>query len=154
MADGQGSSRRTDVAVADAESVNQGARIHSNYLVRKQEVVSVNRTDLEDIRDFDSSAGSFTTFGVFLLSGSVWLGAEKIFEAHSTEDGFAMTPLLWLCLLCAVVGAFLWHQGTKMAAKKTSRIQRIFDETQETPAENRAIEPPRGNTRNANGAIR
>ena len=96
----------------------------------------MNRTDLEYIRDFDSSAQNFMGFGIFLLGGGSWLGVEKAFESLSSVEGFSMDPIIWLCVGCVFVGGFLWYQGYKMASKKASHIQRIFDETKEIAPQN------------------
>ena len=105
----------------------QGATIATKYLARTQEIVGVNRSDLEDILEFDASEVWFGGFGTFLASGAVWLAVEKVLE----QEVYQMTPLLWVCLLCVCVGAFLIYQGFKMHGRKRSRIERIFSETRE-----------------------
>jgi hypothetical protein len=136
MANGQ---RTSPPATTGGNS--QGAQMDNIYLRRRQELVSVNRTDLEDIREFDSSAQAFTASGIFLMGGGSWLGVEKVFEASSSELGFHMTPLLWVCALCVGVGIFLWLQGSKMASRKITRIERIFDETEEIRPTNSTSKP-------------
>lgn len=86
----------------------------------------MNRSDLEDIREFDESAVRFAGFGTFISSGAVWLFAEKAFEGW---DDFRGTTLFSVCLLCIAVGGFLVYQGWRMHRRKASRIDRIFAET-------------------------
>lgn len=102
-----------------------GATITSNYLVREQEVVGVNKSDLEDLLEFDTMATGLGAFGVFLMSGALWLGLEKLFES----DSFKITPLLAFCIASVLFGAVSSFVGMRMRNKKRSRIQRIFDET-------------------------
>lgn len=103
-----------------------GATVDVRYFNRRQDYVSVNRNDLEDLRDFDSSAVSFGAIGMFLLSGAVWLLLEKLL----TEGASANRALVSICSLSILVGAFLIWQGGKMHKKKTNRINRIFEETE------------------------
>ena len=117
-ADGETLSTDTGIPVS-------GATFETSYLKRKQEVVPVTRSDLDDLIEFDSSELAFGGFGMFLLSGAVWLAAEKLLE----QKQFGMNPLLWLCLLCVVVGIFLVIQAWRMHYRKIKRITRIYSET-------------------------
>lgn len=103
-----------------------GATIQPQYMVRYPETIAVNKSDLEDLKEFDESAVRFAGLGTFLASGAVWLMVEKALENWSA---FKWSPLFWLCLLCVIVGAFLVYQGRAMHLRKASRIDRIFSES-------------------------
>lgn len=136
------------------QATQQGALMHNTYLQRRQEFVSVNKTDLEDIRDFDWSERKFSGMGLFFLSGGLWLGAEKTLESYELSGGFEMSSTLWLCVICVAVGGFLVLQGITMASKKTDRIQRIFDETEEIEPGNIVANSSRGSKGGENRGIR
>lgn len=106
----------------------QGATVVPKYWVRSQEYVNVTRSDLEDLRDFDTTAIRFGALGTFFMSGAAWLWVEKALEDWKA---FFLSPMFWVCGLCVIVGLFLIWQGTEMHRKKASRIDRIFNETTE-----------------------
>jgi hypothetical protein len=93
--------------------------------VRKQEIVGVNRNDLDDIKEFDGMQALFANLGMFLLAGSTWLGLEKVLE----QEVFHWTPLLAVCATASAVGIFFFAVGWRMRSKKIARIDRIFSET-------------------------
>lgn len=115
-----------------------GAMIYSDYLERRQEVIPVNRNDLEDILGFDAMEAFFVATGLFFLSGGVWLGAEKLLE----QTQFAWTPVLVMCVMSTTFGAIFTIVGGVMRWKKRGRITRIFSETKRHSAAN--IQPTRG----------
>lgn len=106
--------------------INQtGATLQNHYYERIQDVLPVNRNDLEDLLDFDATAVKFGAFGMFWVSGAFWI----LIEQFLTQKEFAMTTLTWFCGLCIVIGVFLAYQGREMHKKKRNRIERIFRET-------------------------
>jgi len=102
-----------------------GARIKHNYLERQQEIIAVNRNDLEDILSFDGMQSLLSGFGLFLLSGALWLGLDKILS----EPSLAFTPELAICGCCVLFGVVFLSFGLYMGAKKRGRITRIYRET-------------------------
>jgi hypothetical protein len=123
----------TTASAASASSpiISQvGATFHHQYLERSQQVVAVNKNDLEDLLEFDTSAISFGGFGMFLLSGAFWLLMEKILEAKE----LLLTPVNAFCSLAVAIGVFLVYQGWRMHSRKRLRIERIFNETTIKPS--------------------
>jgi len=106
-------------------SKRTGAMIQHRHLNRQQEVVGVTKDDLEDILGFDGIAASFGALGMFLLSGAVWLIADKSLGS----DGFTLNALMGFCMASVVFGAACLGAGAFFHAKKRGRISRIFDQT-------------------------
>lgn len=102
-----------------------GATINSTYHERNQDVIAVNKSDLEDILSFDGISAFFGTVGMFFLSGSVWLIVDK---GLGTET-FVMTPLLGFCFASVIFGVVFLFAGAFMHSKKRGRITQIFNET-------------------------
>jgi hypothetical protein len=102
-----------------------GALLTSEYLERKQELVAVNRNDLEDILGFDGMSAFFGGLGMFLLSGSSWMLVDKI----TAQDTFKLTTAIGICAVCLVAGVAFMGAGLKLHSMKRGRIKRIFDET-------------------------
>ncbi len=120
-----GSARGTRTTSSSSAATPGGAQIHTTYLVRRQESVAVNRTDLEDIKEFDGLQAIFSSLGMFFVSGGFWLGVEKVLE----QSKITMTPVIFLCAVSILLGAVLFFVGWRMRYRKVSRIERIFDET-------------------------
>ena len=102
-----------------------GALITPSYLERQQEVVAVNRSDLENIRDFDKTSTAFGGIGTFLFGGGLWLGVDKFSD-------WAEGPLPLIVMFCAFVcalGLVFIFVGWFFAKRKTAFIDRIFRET-------------------------
>ena len=104
-----------------------GATMSTTYLRRKQTVLPVNKNDLEDILDFDGMEIIFCGLGVFLLSGAIWLGIEKVSE----QESFEWTVLLVVCAASIITGVIFLSAGGWAHYKKRRRIKRIFEETEE-----------------------
>jgi len=102
-----------------------GALMTAQYLERKQEVVAVNKSDLEDIMTFDGLQTGLSSLGLFLLSGALWLGLDKAL----TMDVLSLTPILAICVCSIVGGGVLLTVGVVMGRKKRDKISRIFNET-------------------------
>ena len=102
-----------------------GAVITSQYLERRQEIVGVNRNDLEDILGFDGMAATFGGFGMFLLSGAGWLLVDKLVE----QPVLSMTPPVVICGVISLAGLVFLGAGIYVHQKKRGRIDRIFQET-------------------------
>ena len=127
-------------------AVNQsGATVDTRYLQRIQEVVAVNRNDLEDLLDYDTSALSFGGFGLSLISGAAFILVEQWFS--QSEGG--VNTLMKVCLGLLSIGVFLAWQGKKMHDKKRGRIERIFRETREYQPDEKS-----GRQRGKNAAAR
>lgn len=107
-----------------------GAMILHSHLDRQQEVVGVTRDDLEDILSFDGVAACFAAFGMFLLSGAVWLIAENTLD----NNGFAFDPLMAFCIPSVAFGMACLGAGVFFHLKKRSRITRIFSQTKSLAA--------------------
>jgi len=101
----------------------KGARINHDYLERGQEIVGVNRSELEDILDFDLIESVFSGVGLFLLSGALWLVVQQLAEK------WEMTILVAVCIPCVLFGMMLLGAGGFMRLKKRGKIERIFNET-------------------------
>ncbi len=106
-----------------------GAVITSQYLERRQEIVGVNRTDLEDILGFDGMAAFFGGLGMFLLSGAGWLLVDKLID----QPVFAFTPPVAICAVISFAGLVFLVAGIYVHRKKRGRIDRIFQETRHVP---------------------
>lgn len=102
-----------------------GAVITSQYLERRQELVAVNRNDLEDILGFDGLAAIFGGLGMFLLSGAGWLLVDKLLE----QPEFSVTTAIGICAVISFSGVVFLGAGAWIHTKKRSRIDRIFKET-------------------------
>lgn len=102
----------------------QGALIQTEYLNRTQQVVGVNKTDLDDILSFDGVAALFSQGGMFLLSGAGWLGVDKLLD----QTKFEITPAIGVCAGLAVVGLIFILTGLFFHHKKRGRIDRILSE--------------------------
>ena len=107
-----------------------GAVIRHTPLDRYQEVVAVNRADLEYIRDFDGTSTIFGASGMFFLSGGSWLGIDKY---SGWVDG-PMPTIVSACACAAVVGLVLLLVSYIFGQKKKNHIARIFSETKPTSA--------------------
>jgi hypothetical protein len=102
-----------------------GAVITSQYLERRQEIVGVNKNDLEDILGFDGMAALFGSLGMFLLSGASWLMVDKILD----QNVFQITPPIAICAVISFAGLVFLGAGAYVHRKKRGRIDRIFNET-------------------------
>lgn len=102
-----------------------GALITSEYLERRQEIVGVNRNDLEDILEFDALAAGFGGIGLFLLSGATWLLVDKV----TMQETFVMTTTIGVCVASIVAGTGFFIGAWIMHHRKRGRIRRIFNET-------------------------
>lgn len=102
-----------------------GALMRTEYLHRTQEVVAVNRSDLEDIKTFDDLERLFIGVGLFLSSGSTWLFVDKAFSAAKWE----FTPVIAISAVSILVGVFLLVVGWRMGKRRRDKIDRIFSET-------------------------
>ena len=99
--------------------------IRHQALDRFQEVVAVNRSDLESIREFDGATTGFGGVGTFLFGGGLWLGIDKF----SDWDNGPFPVILVVCVAICVVGLVFLGVGAYFASKKRSCIDRIFNET-------------------------
>ncbi|WP_139015779.1 hypothetical protein [Ensifer aridi] len=106
----------------------QGAVFTPNYLERQQDMVAVNRTDLEDILSFDGLAAFFTSSGLFFVSGAGWLLIDKLLQ----QEKFELTTTIGVCSVCVVSGLMFIGAGLILHSKKRGRIHRIFSETVRT----------------------
>lgn len=104
-----------------------GARITQTYLVRNQECVAVNKTDLDELLTFDAVQQGLLGCGLFLLSGGTWLGIEKGLE----QDPFSFTPVISFCFFAGISGAALVVAGFVLWVMRRSKIRKIFSETDE-----------------------
>ncbi len=104
-----------------------GARINQTYLVRTQRSVAVNEADLEELLTFDVLQQALMALGIFMLSGAVWLGIEKVLE----QDVFQFTPLIALCATASVFGTALLVVGLVLFKMRRRKVRKIFTETEE-----------------------
>lgn len=102
-----------------------GARISTTYVEREQTVVGVSKDDLEHLLSFDTREIGKFTFGMFLLSGSVWLLVEEIVRVQE----FEFTTLVWVCLLCIFFGLIFVGDGFSERMRKRRIIKNIFSQT-------------------------
>lgn len=108
-----------------------GASIQQVYLVRKQRTVAVNETDLEELLSFEILQQGLMGVGLFLVSGALWLGIEKLLE----QDSLVLTPLLSLCIASTVAGITLFIAGACIFIMRRKKVRKIFSEVTELPAE-------------------
>lgn len=107
-----------------------GATISNRYLNREQEIIGVNRTDLEDILAFDRRELRSGGLGLFLFSGSFWLLVPELIQQWKDKDvWFSLTPTVIICALLLVFGLYLLYDGHDIRRLKRGRIDRIFNET-------------------------
>lgn len=104
-----------------------GAKIAQTYLTRRQRVVAVNESDLRELLTIDTLQQSLTVIGIFMLSGSLWLGIEKILE----QEVFEFTALIALCSAASIFGAILVVVGVVLFKMRRQRVRKIFSETEE-----------------------
>ena len=125
MTDPETQLRKAEQARALDVSRHPGALITSQYLERRQEVVAVNKTDLEDILSFDGISAFFSSFGMLFLAGSTWLAVDKILGAGK----FELTPVVTACLFGIILGIVFLVAGIFFWIRKRGRINKIFKET-------------------------
>lgn len=101
-----------------------GAVMIPEYLERRQEVVAVNRDDLEDILGFDGMAASFGAIGMFFLSGATWLLIDHLATAETYTPG-----LIGICVVSIAAGGGFLAGGAFAHSKKRGRITRIYNQT-------------------------
>lgn len=104
----------------------------SEYYSRTQQVIPVNRNDLEDLVTFDGLQFSAMSLGGFFLSGATWLGAEKLLD----QEKFAWTPILALCSVSICFGLLALVAGFVLRNNKRRRLNRILKETSTISADN------------------
>ena len=128
-----------------------GATINSQYLERTQEIVAVNRSDLEDLLAYDTDSIAFFGFGSFLMSGSVWLLAEQVFGDNGVlVDGkLQMNALTWVCVGALAFGAIMMVFGLRQHSRKRNKINRIFHETRPV----QSTTPQQGTTPSRRSAV-
>jgi len=83
----------------------------------------VNRNELEDILSYDRYEALLTGVGLFLLSGALWLGIDKL------SAKWEFNVVVAICGCCVVFGLVLLALGARERSRKRGKIQRIFDET-------------------------
>jgi hypothetical protein len=105
-------------------------------LNRHHDVVGVTKDDLDNILVFDGMAAGFSAFGLFFLSGPVWLIAENTLDG----DGFLMSPLMSFCIACCIFGLISLLAGLFVQSKKRGRINRIFNQTKPLAANTPSID--------------
>lgn len=101
-----------------------GAVMIPEYLERRQEVVAVNRDDLEDILGFDGMAAAFGAIGMFFLSGATWLLVDHLATAEAYAAG-----LIGVCVVSMIAGCGFLGGGAYAHSKKRGRITRIYNQT-------------------------
>lgn len=112
-------------AAGKTQHQSTGATMSPTYLQREMVVVGVNRNDLEDLLEFNGLEALLSGFGLFLLSGALWLGVERVFSQEKPFDD----TLFVVCMISCLFGFFLLVLGVRMRLRKQSRINRIFSET-------------------------
>ena len=98
-----------------------GAVVTPQYLERRQEIVGVNKSDLEDILEFDGLAAGLSAMGMFLLSGAAWLLIDKVTEMET----FTVTTAVGICGVSIVSGVGFLLAGIIMHRRKRGRIERM-----------------------------
>lgn len=101
-----------------------GAVMIPEYLERRQEVVAVNRDDLDDILGFDGMAAAFGAIGMFFLSGATWLLIDHV----ATADAYSV-GLVGICIVSIIAGFGFLLGGVYAHSKKRGRITRIYNQT-------------------------
>lgn len=101
-----------------------GAMIKHNYLNRVQDVIGVNRSDLEDILNSGSIEPFLFNFGIAALSGSLPLGISKLLS----QKEFNFTALIAICACFTIFGIITLYCGFQMKKKRKSKIDILFEE--------------------------
>ena len=86
----------------------------------------MTKRDLEDLSSFDNFQILLIGAGQFFLSGSIWLGVEKMIEAQTRNpfhDGVTT-----LCAAIAAAGAVLLTFGYLAWRVKRGKLASIYDE--------------------------
>lgn len=102
-------------------------------LVRKQDVVEVNRRELGDLKSLDLFQQGLMAGGQFFVSGGVWLALDKAFDRLPGEDLF--TPVFSIALGSSIGGLFLIFFAVGSWMMKRKAIEAIFDEAGEDAVE-------------------
>ena len=85
----------------------------------------MNRTDLEDLKEFDGLQALFSNAGMFFFAGAFWIAFEQTMAA----GGWVWTPLTIGSAISMAAGLILAYAGNKIRSRKIGRIDRIFSET-------------------------
>jgi len=91
-------------------------------LIRRQQILAVQRSDLENIRNFGGTGSKFSTAGMFFLNGGLWLGVDKItswFEGPSPA-------IIWICGFSVLLGIVLCGVVAIFSRNKSDFITQIF----------------------------
>ncbi|GEM_PF-2814425 len=111
------------------DSGQTGAQINQTYIKRTQKCIAVNKSDLEENLTFGALESCLKGFGLFFLSGALWLGIEEVFEILAIED-WIFTPTILFCALAAIFGAVLLGCGVVVGSLRKKKITAIFNETE------------------------
>lgn len=125
MTDHEAERRRAEQARALDAHRPSGALIENQYLHRKQEYVAVNKNDLDDILEFDTLANWLTRIGAASFAFGGGLVTDKLPDLVAIKQ----SHLFPLGIAFAVFGVVLFGIGLIMQRKKSTRIERIFNET-------------------------
>lgn len=98
---------------------------------RRQDVVEVNKRELEELNELDWSSQTQMLLGQFFIGGGAWLAAEKGLERQQGEA--IWTPIFSVSIGAAIVGVVLLVYGIFAWRMKSRRIKAIFDEMEELP---------------------
>jgi hypothetical protein len=105
-----------------------GPEIRETWLHRREKTMRVSVSDLQDLTEYQAEEVATFSVGQFFLSGSVWLGFQKIL------DGEAGSPAFLFCVVSALFGAILFGVGFRQVSRKRKKLDRLLGEVEEEDA--------------------
>ena len=111
------------VVVASGGGEQHGATVTSRYFNVEQDVVGVA---VDALRDFKSaSTEEFWQFviGGFLVSGSFWLGVERL----ATAPIWWKDTVFWICVVAFLAGLIIGYFGYRQLKRRQTRIDAIIN---------------------------
>jgi hypothetical protein len=100
-----------------------GARIHSKYYDRTEDVVAVTRDDLREIGTIGYLQAGTAAVGMFFLSGAFWALMSLVAEHGRNESYYSW---YFTFLISIVFGATLTAVGIRLYYLKLQRITKYF----------------------------
>jgi RsiW-degrading membrane proteinase PrsW (M82 family) len=100
-----------------------GAVLESQYFPRKQKVIAITETELDDIAMLNRVENSLQHLGLFLLSGSTWLGIEKFFTTSKPFEN----NLFFVCICTFILGGIVYLFGYTVGNNRKSKFQRLIE---------------------------
>src|SRR5258706_5479158 len=97
-----------------------GPEIRETWLHRREKTMRVSVSDLQDLTEYQAEEVATFSLGQFFLSGSVWLGIQKML------DGDVGSPAFLFCVVSALFGAILFGVGLRQVSRKRKKLDRLL----------------------------